>query len=61
MLAMIYAALFSGLLAQTTPVIGQVAPDFELDDIDGQSRALATMLQHGPVVLAFFPKAFTPG
>ena len=58
---MIQAAFLSGLLTQASLAPGQVAPDFTTQDIDGKTRALASMLERGPVILAFFPKAFTPG
>jgi cytochrome oxidase Cu insertion factor (SCO1/SenC/PrrC family) len=37
------------------------APDFTLPDTDGRPVALHDLLQRGPVILAFFPAAFTPG
>ncbi len=40
---------------------GDVAPDFELPDQDGQPRRLSTMLQDGPVVLFFYPLASSGG
>jgi peroxiredoxin len=39
----------------------QPAPDFTLNDTDGKPVSLHDLLQRGPVLLAFFPKAFTPG
>ncbi len=39
---------------------GELAPDFELQDQDGQARRLSTMLVDGPVVLFFYPGADTP-
>lgn len=41
--------------------VGDTAPDFEVVDTDGQVHALSQMVTRGPVILAFFPKAFTPG
>ena len=35
--------------------------DFELPDEHGVARRLSTLLQDGPVVLFFYPAAFTPG
>ena len=35
---------------------GDIAPDFPLGD-----TSLYETLENGPVVLWFFPKAFTPG
>jgi peroxiredoxin len=40
---------------------GERAPDFTLSDTEGKSVALHDLLARGPVMLAFFPKAFTPG
>jgi cytochrome oxidase Cu insertion factor (SCO1/SenC/PrrC family) len=37
------------------------APDFSLTDTDGKTVALHDLLARGPVILVFFPKAFTPG
>jgi thioredoxin-dependent peroxiredoxin len=50
------AAVFFGGLKP-----GDLAPEFEAPDADGTPRRLSAMLEHGPVVLAFFPRAFTPG
>lgn len=43
------------------PNVGDTAPDFEITDTDGQTHKLSEMVTRGPVILAFFPKAFTPG
>lgn len=40
---------------------GDLAPDFELADQDGQMRKLSTLLEGGPVVLFFYPAALTYG
>jgi cytochrome oxidase Cu insertion factor (SCO1/SenC/PrrC family) len=37
------------------------APDFTLGDTDGHPVALHDLLARGPVILVFFPKAFTFG
>jgi thioredoxin-dependent peroxiredoxin len=44
-----------------TPAVGDVAPDFSVKDVDGKSLSLSQLVEQGPVVLAFYPKAFTPG
>ena len=44
-----------------TPKTGQRAPDFEATDTEGNKHVLSEMVTQGPVILAFFPKAFTPG
>ena len=41
--------------------VGDVAPDFTVIDTDGASWTLSKMVERGPVVIAFFPKAFTGG
>ncbi|MGB4728265.1 MAG: peroxiredoxin [Thermogutta sp.] len=49
---------------EQTPVelrVGVVAPDFELPGSDGKTYRLAGFRGQKIVVLAWFPKAFTPG
>ena len=41
--------------------VGDSAPDFTVTDTDGQQHTLSEMVTQGRVILAFFPKAFTPG
>ncbi len=63
-------ALFAGLVpapigaAAADPAVGERAPDFELNGSDGKVYSLRDLLgkggSHG-IVLAWFPKAFTPG
>ena len=40
---------------------GDLAPDFSLPADDGSTVTLSEVLQQGPVVLFFYPKAMTPG
>ncbi|MFZ2510631.1 MAG: peroxiredoxin, partial [Gordonia sp. (in: high G+C Gram-positive bacteria)] len=40
---------------------GDKAPDFALADQTGALRRLSELLNDGPVVLFFYPAAFTPG
>ena len=40
---------------------GDQAPDFTLPSTEGEPIALSRALAQGPVVLFFFPKAFTSG
>jgi peroxiredoxin Q/BCP len=49
--------------ADAEAVVGEPAPDFALQGSDGNSYTLEALLAKGTkgVVLAFFPKAFTPG
>jgi peroxiredoxin Q/BCP len=58
---MMLASILSGILASANLGVGDAAPDFSVKDLDGNSHALADMVKKGPVILAFFPKAFTPG
>lgn len=39
---------------------GDIAPDFELPDQDGNPVRLSTLLTRGPVLLYFYPADFTP-
>jgi len=41
------------------PLVGLFAPDFRLSGTDGQTHRLSTMLKNGPVVVVWFPKAYT--
>ena len=41
--------------------IGDTVEDFELPDEQGVPRRLSALLADGPVVLFFYPAAFTPG
>ncbi len=49
------------LLGSATLKVGDRAPDFTLPDTDGKPVTLSRLLVAGPVILAFYPKAFTPG
>lgn len=40
---------------------GELVPDFSLPDQTGETRTLTELLADGPVVLFFYPAAFTPG
>jgi thioredoxin-dependent peroxiredoxin len=56
--------MLSTLLALTiaaTPKVGDVAPDFKVRDVDGNELQLEQLVKKHVVILAFFPKAFTPG
>ena len=53
--------LLTALLAASTPNVGDEAPDFTVKDVDGNELTLSKLTERGNVVLAFFPKAFTPG
>jgi len=57
LLPMLVAGLFSGAL----PQVGGTAPDFTVKDTAGTVYTLSEMVKQGPVIVAFFPKAFTGG
>ncbi len=40
---------------------GDLVDDFELLDQDGALISLASLVDEGPLVLFFYPKAMTPG
>ena len=58
---MLIPSLVAGFLAAATPQVGDMAPDFTVEDTSGQPHVLSQMVKQGPVILAFFPKAFTGG
>jgi len=41
--------------------VGDIAPDFVLNDQDGTAHSLSSLLTKGPVVLFFYPAAMTKG
>ena len=47
--------------AGESPKVGDTAPAFSLMGSDGQLHSLAEHVGKRGVVLAWFPKAFTPG
>jgi peroxiredoxin Q/BCP len=53
--------LLAMLLGSAPLKTGQKAPAFTLPDTDGKPVSLEALLERGPVILAFFPKAFTSG
>ena len=56
------AALLSMVLGASSALkVGDVAPDFTLPDTEGNMVTLSKLLAEGPVIVYFFPKAFTPG
>ena len=48
-------------LTEETPLVGTLAPNFSLAGSDGAMHTLSEHIGQNPVVLAFFPKAFTMG
>ena len=53
--------LVAVVVAAGTPKVGDIAPDFTAKDVEGHDISLSQLASQGPVLLAFFPKAFTPG
>ncbi len=53
--------ILTGFLFGTAPKPGDLAPEFTAVDTEGKSYTLSEMLKRGPVIVAFFPKAFTAG
>ena len=43
------------------PVVGDPAPEFSIQGSDGNTYTLSQFKGEKPVVIAFFPKAFTGG
>lgn len=60
LLAGLILALATGAAADP-PAVGSPAPDFVLQGSDGELHTLAGHRGKRAVVLAWFPKAFTPG
>jgi peroxiredoxin Q/BCP len=54
-------AVIALMLGAATIKVGDKAPDFTLPDTDGKPVTLSKLLAEGPVILAFYPKAFTAG
>jgi peroxiredoxin len=54
-------SLLSAMLLGSSPTVGQEAPEFTGTDTEGQTFSLSALVEKGPVIVAFFPKAFTPG
>jgi len=53
--------LAGGGAASAGPGVGDPAPDFALPGTDGEIHRLADSVGKRGLVLAWFPKAFTPG
>ncbi len=53
--------LLAALLGAAPLEVGDRAPDFTLAGTGGGEVTLSKELERGPVILYFFPKAFTSG
>ncbi len=53
--------LLAMILGAAPIKVGDRAPDFTLPDTEGGQVTLSRLLEKGPVILFFFPKAFTSG
>lgn len=53
--------LLAMVLGASALKVGDRAPDFTLPDTEGKAVTLSKLLARGPVILAFYVKAFTPG
>jgi peroxiredoxin Q/BCP len=60
-LAVVVAAALLGATGANALEVGQKAPDFTLRGSDGKTYRLADFVGRRGFVLAWFPKAFTPG
>ena len=60
-LSCVAVGAFAGAAGATQPEVGSKAPDFTLQSSDGQTVSLGQFLGKRDLVLAWFPKAFTPG
>jgi peroxiredoxin Q/BCP len=47
--------------AQAELKVGDKAPDFELPGSDGKTYKLSDVIGENPMVIAWYPKAFTGG
>ncbi len=58
---MLLPMLVTGFFSSAIPQVGETAPDFTVTDTDGKPLTLSQLVKQGPVIVAFFPKAFTGG
>ena len=59
--AMVIMGLFSMVQSAAALEVGDKMPDFSLPASDGKTYTLSQFHGKQPVVIAFFPKAFTGG
>ena len=53
---MLIPTLVAGFFAGATPQVGDVAPDFTVEDTAGKSYTLSQMVKDGPVILSDLPR-----
>ena len=58
---MLTTLYLTAILASAPLHVGDKAPDFTVQDTENHPHTLSEAVGHGPVILAFFPKAFTSG
>ena len=61
MLSALVAVMALGSQLAAALQVGDKAPDFSLQASDGKTYSLSEFSGDKPVVIAFFPKAFTGG
>jgi peroxiredoxin Q/BCP len=61
LLLSLLALVVPGIASAASPKVGDQAPDFLLHGTDGALYRLSEHVGKRGVVLAWFPKAFTPG
>lgn len=61
LLSALFAAVVLGGQFAAALEVGDKAPDFSLQASDGNTYSMSQFLDNKPVVIAFFPKAFTGG
>ena len=61
MLSALLAVMALGSQLAAALEVGDKAPDFSLQASDGKTYSLSEFSGDKPVVIAFFPKAFTGG
>ncbi len=60
-LSALFAAVALGGQLAAALEVGDKAPDFTLQASDGKTYSMSQFVGNKPVVIAFFPKAFTGG
>ena len=61
LLSVLFAAVALGGQFAAALEVGDKAPNFTLQASDGKTYSMSQFVGNKPVVIAFFPKAFTGG